>query len=290
MIGTARASGAITILNAIANGKGATVAVDLPTEATVHITEAKGRWSARVNGKPTTSPLAELAAKDAIRAIGRDPNAYSGSVETRTSVPVGVGLKTSSSSSVAIALATCAAFGDESLSSDEVLRCSVTSSLASKASVTGALDDASSCLLGGTNFADNRSGKILSSKRVGTGHPVLLRVPHTESRRDSVSGPYAEQFSGLADWLFAIGMKGQLWKAMTLNGILYSTLYGYSHSPAIVALQSGALGAGLSGTGPATAAVFDDPRAVAEVAALWAGDGSQVITTRTTDQGGRVDA
>ncbi len=288
MIGTARAVGAITILNAIASGKGATVAVDLPTEATAHITRAKGRWTSRINGKPTGSPLAELTAKEAIRTMGKDPEDYSGSVETSTSVPIGVGLKTSSSSSIAVALATCAALGEESPDSADILRCSVNSSLAAKVSVTGALDDASSCLLGGANFTDNRSIRLLSTNKLGKALSVLIRIPEARSRRSSVAKSYTERFSSLADWLFAVGADGQLWKAMTLNGMLYSAIYGYDPSQALAAVEHGALGAGLSGTGPAMAAVFEDRAALEEVASAWGVDGAQVIETRTTDEGARI--
>jgi len=50
-------------------------------------------------------------------------------------------------------------------------------------------------------------------------------------------------------------LSGEYWAAMTINGILYSTVLGFDPSIALEALSAGAMAAGLSGTGPAVAAV-----------------------------------
>src|SRR2546430_1817441 len=110
---------------------------------------SKGGWEVTVNGKRWGPGLAIETARRAIRSAGKDPDAFSGKVRTTSTIPVGVGLKTSSSSSTAIALAVHAALGKRTVDPKRVLDCSVDASLASGASVTGALDDAAGCLLGG---------------------------------------------------------------------------------------------------------------------------------------------
>lgn len=288
VIGEAKAKGAISIVNAVASGRGATLSVDLPTSAKVDVKEERGRWKVFQNGRQVESALASHTLRRTIRMLGRDPRAYSGSVETDSLAPAGVGLKTSSSASVAITLAVLSAFGSRYPDAGEVLGCSVSASLASGVSITGAMDDAASCLLGGLNFVDNSSGRILSRVSLRRSLPVLIRVPGEESRRADVPARYVRRFSEVADSIFKIGIEGSTWKAMTLNGLLFSSIYSYAPSAALRAIERGALGSGLSGTGPAVAAVFDDERDAGRLARDWADDGAEVIRTTTSDGGATV--
>lgn len=288
MIGSAESVGAVSIVNAVAGGRGATVAVGLRTKAKVKIDRVPGSWEVTLNGRRVRSTLAQHVIAIILDSIGEDPSKHSGSVQTRTEAPVGVGLKTSSSSSVAIALATLAALGRRRYEDAEVLDCSVSASLASQVSQTGALDDAASCLLGGANFADNLGRRVLSSRRLGSPLTVLVRIPPEKSRRRTVDLDSVRKYSAVADYLFRLGQGGKIWNAMTLNGVLYSTIYGYNHIPSIMALQAGALGSGLSGTGPAVAAVFGDQGEPAQLEKDWSFDGARVIRTETTDEGARI--
>ena len=288
VIGEAKAKGAISIVNAVASGRGATLSVDLPTSAKVDVKEERGRWKVFQNGRQVESALASHTLRRTIMMLGRDPRAYSGSVETDSLAPAGVGLKTSSSASVAITLAVLSAFGSRYPDAGEVLGCSVSASLASGVSITGAMDDAASCLLGGLNFVDNSSGRILSRVSLRRSLPVLIRVPGEESRRADVPARYVRRFSEVADSIFKIGIEGNAWKAMTLNGLLFSSIYSYAPSAALRAIERGALGSGLSGTGPAVAAVFDDERDAGRLARDWADDGAEVIRTTTSDGGATV--
>jgi shikimate kinase len=288
MIGRAKAMGAITLVNAIASGTGATVSVGLPTLAKVEVNEERGGWTVFMNGRKTRSLLALEAVRGAIKINGKDPSRYSGSVETTTSTPVGVGLKTSSSSSVAIILATLSALGANTYESSEVARCSASSALAAGVSVTGAMDDAASCLLGGTNFTNNLKMKIVSSAPIGRKLPAIIKVPPRKSRRASVEVGHVRKFSKLALSIFSVGRQGEIWKAMTLNGLLYCSIYGYSTFDALQAMEGGALGAGLSGTGPAVAAVFEDRKEAERLARIWERGHSKVIRTETSDGGATI--
>ncbi|HLQ07165.1 MAG TPA: shikimate kinase [Nitrososphaerales archaeon] len=277
--------GAITLVNAIASGKGATVSVELPTTARAEINEERGGWNVFMNGRKQRSSLAMEAIRGSIKICGKDPARYSGSVETTTSAAAGVGLKTSSSSSVAIILAVLSALGVSSYEPEEVARCSASSALAAGVSVTGAMDDAASCLLGGMNFADNSGMKIVSSAPVGRRLPVIITVPPRKSRRASVEVNYVRRFSKISQSIFSLGRQGKIWKAMTLNGLLYCSIYGYPPIDALQAMEGGALGAGLSGTGPAVAAVFEDRKEAEQLARVWEEGGSKVIRTETSDGG-----
>lgn len=289
---TARAAtfGAISIVNAIASGKGATASVRLTTEAEVEMEDSPGDWEVLVNGRRSGSTLAVETVRRAIKSAGKDPDAFSGRVRTTSSVPIGVGLKTSSAASTSIALAAYAALGKKAFDPKKVLDCSVEASLASGASVTGALDDAAGCLLGGLNVTDNAARKVVSSRLFDKKLKVVIRVPKGRSMRESVDPRFIRKFGSLTEIFFEMSLKGDYWRAMTLNGMAYSSILKYDPFPALRAVELGAMGAGLSGTGPAVAAVFD-PSKAAEAEALakeWASDGSAVIETETNNEQGRL--
>ncbi len=285
MIGRATAMGAVSVVNAIASRRGASLAVDLPTTAKVTVCDARGKWTESTNGRPATSTLLQCTVRRAIRMLGENPDRYSGRIETETSAPIGVGLKTSSSSSVAAALATFSAFGSHDYTPEEILECSVSASLAAGTSVTGAMDDAGASLLGGAVFTDNRSNRIVATVRLGEPLTVLIMVPGGGSRRASVPVSEVRRFAKVVDSLFDRARRGEMWKAMTLNGLLYSAIYGYSSSTALEGLEGGALGAGLSGTGPAVACVFDDAAGADKLESRWKDDGGKTIRTETSDGG-----
>ena len=282
--------GAVSVVNAIASGKGATASVRLSTEAEVDLEDSPGEWETSINGRRIESALGVETVRRAIRSVGKDPEDFSGRVMTRTAVPIGVGLKTSSSSSTAIALAVRAALGVKAFDPKTALDCSVEASLASGASVTGALDDAAGCLLGGLNMTDNIERKIIKSKLFEKGLKVLIKVPKAKSRRESVDPKFVRMFGGLTDIFFEMSLRGDPWTAMILNGMTYSSILKYDPFPALVAVEHGALGAGLSGTGPAVAAVFE-PSKRSEMDALaeqWRTDGSNVIETESNNEHGKV--
>jgi shikimate kinase len=282
--------GAVSIVNAIAGGKGATASVRLTTEAEVEIEAAKGEWEVLVNGKKAASGLAVETVRRAIKGAGKDPDAFSGRVETTSSVPMGVGLKTSSAASTSIAIAVYAALGQKAFDPKKVLDCSVEASLASGASVTGALDDAAGCLLGGVNMTDNLARKVVSSKLFDKKLKVVIMVPKTRSRRESVEPKFIKTFGALTNLFFEMSLKGDYWRAMVLNGMTYSSILKYDPFPALLAVEHGALGAGLSGTGPAVAAVFDPSKRedIDALTRVWGSDGSTVIETETNNEHGRL--
>jgi shikimate kinase len=290
LIGEASSFGAISVVNAIATGKGVTVGIALRTRAKVRINgKGKGKgWVTSVNRRRIHSKLALETLKRAFSLVGERLESYSGEVETFNEAPVGVGLKSSSSSSVAITLAVLSAFGLKRFGPTEVLRCSTSASLAAGVSITGALDDAASCLLGGINFADNIGHRVLSSKRIGENLKVVIRVPDLPSRRRAVSPITIQKFASIAESLFNMSLKGEHWKAMTLNGLLYSSILGYDPASAFRAIELGAVAAGLSGTGPAVAAVFDGDEDPADLSEEWGIDGSSIIRTETNDAEAKI--
>ena len=103
MRGRGSTFGAISIVNAIAGGKGVTASTRLGTESIIALEKKSGDWSFFVNDKPADSGLARETVRLALKMAGKEPADYSGSVHTTSVLPIGIGLKTSSSSSSATA-------------------------------------------------------------------------------------------------------------------------------------------------------------------------------------------
>ncbi len=253
------------------------------------MSEDKGKWDVIVNGEPAEYDLPSEVARQTLIASKLDPRKYRGTIEVRSDIPIGVGLKSSSSASIAISLAVVDALGKDDINVDMVLACSARASLRSRVSITGALDDAASCLLGGVNMVDNLRLKLIRSKPIGRKLKVLIRIPHQKSRRESMDLVRVKKLGRVCDSLFSMSLGGSYWEAMTLNGLVYSYLLGYPTWPAVQAIEFGALGAGLSGTGPAIAAVFDASQrnGADQLRGAWSSDGSVVLETNTNNERGR---
>jgi shikimate kinase len=71
---------------------------------------------------------------------------------------------------------------------------------------------------------------------------------------------------------------------MTINGLVYCSALRLSSDPIFAALNSGARGASLSGTGPAYAALVDDEN-IGEVESAWLEFGGRVIRTKVNNVG-----
>jgi shikimate kinase len=287
MGGVGKAFGAVSIVNALAGGKGATVGVALQTDARVELEEARGNWRVEINGERAESRLVVEIVASVIRSCGESPKEYSGTISTSSNIPIGVGLKSSSSSSAAVALATSAALRKE-LSMRRIMLCSAEASLKAGVSITGAFDDVAGCLLGGLNLTDNNRRIVVRSTPLRRSFKVLIKVPESSSGRVRVDVVSVRKFSSLATAAFEMSLRGDVWTAMTMNGLLYSTILGYDPGPAMGALKAGALGAGLSGRGPAVAAVFDrrNREGVGKLLDSWQADGGRVIVTETNNRRG----
>ena len=155
------------------------------------------------------------------------------------------------------------------------------------------MDDSAACLLGGINLVDNLGRKVERSKLFDKTLKVLIQGAQAqEPGAAAVDVAQVRKLGKVAEVLYKMSMEGDLWRAMTLNGTLYSAIYGYDGRAALQAVEHGALGASLSGTGPATAAVFEPKMAeeMKKLAEAWSSDGSTVIETETNNEHGRIQS
>ena len=79
-------------------------------------------------------------------------------------------------------------------------------------------------------------------------------------------------------------MNGDIYKALTLNGLLYCAALEFNPGIALDALSAGAIAAGLSGTGPSFVAIADD-NALDNVLDSWNSYEGDIIHTEVDNKG-----
>ena len=275
--GRAVAYGAVTIVNAIACGYGAALGVDLWTEAAVELTDNPNVVEGKIVNDPSESTrLIEKTVKRILRYF-RLEDKFGAYVETRSNIPIARGLKSSSVAANAISLATLSAL-DRTLDDLTVVKLGVEASIDAGVTVTGAFDDASASYFGNITVTDNLKRRILKTFKPEIKN-VLIYVP--EEKYYTVDSDVSKMrvFEKEVKAIHRLALEGDYWTAMTLNGILYSSILGFNPEVAISAIENGAVAAGLSGKGPAVAAVVSD-RDLARVERAWSELEGRVIQAK----------
>jgi shikimate kinase len=285
--GGAVAHGAITVINAISCGFGAALGVDLKTEALVRLTDEPGRIEGSIlSDLKEDTLLIEKTVSRVLNNYGLEKQ-YGAYVETKSDIPIARGLKSSSAAANAITLAALNALREE-LDDLAAVNMGVDAALEAGVTITGAFDDACASYFGNIVVTDNFARKILERFYPDEEHPILIHVPSAKSYTAKSNVQRMKLISDEIKALHGMALQGEYWAAMTLNGLLYSIALGYDTKVAMDALSAGALAAGLSGTGPAVAAVV--PREnVESVTEAWKVHGGRIIKTQiNTEKAYRV--
>lgn len=256
--GRAIAHGAVTIVNAISCGLGAALGVKLKTEAEVRLTGEPGVIIGKILSDPYESTiLIEKSVNLVLERFGLERE-YGAYVETKSNIPIARGLKSSSAAANAIVLATLAAIGKK-LSDVEVVKLGVDAAIKAGVTITGAFDDACASYFGDIVITDNMQRRILQRVPVGD-YIVLIYVPPKKSYTAKSDVKKMKIIGRQIEVVHEIALNGNHWEAMTINGILYSSVLGYDTSIVFETLAAGAEAAGLSGKGPAIATVAREER------------------------------
>ena len=253
MKGRGEARGAVTIVNAIAAGKGCAVGVDLRTWAEVELTPGEG-VEVRMEGLPDEpTDLVKLCVQAVLDRFSVKKRAM---VRTGSDIPVSRGLKSSSAAANAVILATLNALQAE-MPAVDVLKMNADVSMRAGVSVTGAMDDAAASLLGGIVFTDNHARTLLRRERFELCDRVVIAVPERMIRKSGLPKERIALYRPLAEEAFRMAWNGEYVKAMTLNSLIYGAALGLDQELPIKALRAGAVASGISGTGPAVASFVD---------------------------------
>lgn len=286
-LGRARCHGAISVVNAIPTGKGAAVGIALEVEAEVRLNPTGHLIVDIISEERETTALVRSAVQKAFAAASYpDLGAW---VTTWTQIPAARGLKSSSAAANAVLLAALDAVDQaEHRDDDEVIRLGVEAAVMAGVTITGAFDDASACYRGGLVLTDNARKELLHREPVDDGLVAVLHVPRERIPKTSLGAiPWKDAAQQSEDAL-RLAQQGAWMDALRVNGEAIAQLLGLSEEPAKVAMAAGALTAGVSGTGPATAAVCDARKVKAVEKALRKLDTGAVLTARLTNRTAEV--
>jgi shikimate kinase len=251
---TALVHGAATIVNAIALGNGAAFGVDLWTKAEVKLTDEPGVILAEIVCDPKESTL--LIEKTVVRVLQHFSleKIFGAKVKTQSNIPIARGLKSSSAAANATALAVVAAL-EQPLDDLEIVKIGVEAAFDAKVTVTGAFDDACASYFGGVVITDNSNQKIIKQMQLMEDFSVLFHVPPQKAYTVDSNLNRLQTVKPLVEIAFKSALEGKVWEALTLNGLVYSSVSNLNPAIAIDALAAGAVAAGLCGKGPAVTSV-----------------------------------
>ena len=240
--------GAISIVNAIATGKGATLGISPKVEAILEGVSGSG-ISIESKNQGISSRLVTKTIENIVPKKQLEKTKFH--VILDSEIPSGYGLKSSSAISSAVALA-CTKFIGQKTNDVKILLAGVNASLETKVSLTGAFDDACACYFGGFAVTDNYKRKIICSRHAPTDLKVVIFIPKSR-RRGNIKKLKTLSTVFERAWNFA--KNSDYWNAMILNGFATSTIL--NSEPKIITdlILNGAIGASISGNGPAIAAV-----------------------------------
>jgi len=283
---SAIAHGAATIVNAIALGRGAAFGVDLWTKTEVKLTSEAGVFEVEIASDPKESTiLVEKVVSRVIERFGLE-KCFGARVRTSSNIPIARGMKSSSAAANAAALAATAALGKK-IDDIEIVKIGVEAAFDAKVTITGAFDDACASYFGGVVITDNQSHIILKQTFLPDDLVVLFHVPPQKAYTIDSDLARLRTVKPLVKIAFDQAMKGKVWEALTLNGLLYSAASNLNPVIGLDALAAGAVAAGLCGKGPAVSAVTPKDKVEQVKAALQKYEG-EILTAHLNSEKAKV--
>jgi shikimate kinase len=251
-VGTAHA--AITIVNALPAGIGCAVGITLPVIAEVRMEPSPtAQWT--VDGELDNRLIRESLASAVDRLGGG--RQYAVELRLRSEIPPSKGLKSSSAVPVAIARAIADALG-ESISPMTVAQLAADVGWAAGLSATGAFDDALAGAAGGFVVTDNTRRIVRRHERPPGSWGAVLWIPPGSHRpspewQDAFARDVADVEAAVND-----SLSGAYLRAMGRNTRRVERVMGYEYAAIHASLRTaGALASGVTGMGPAVAAVVE---------------------------------
>ena len=252
MIGKGTSYGAITVINAMPCGIGSTIGITLRTDA-IFTPTGETIDIGILNDPSENKEMAKICVSETYKKMKiEEPEGWL--LNISSDIPISRGLKSSSSACNAIISSVLRA---ERFDMDiiEKIRLGVNCARKAKVTVTGAFDDACGCEIGGLVITDNRSDELLYLDDIDE-YDVLIHAPRNKIKKTNLPLEKLKSISSEIEGLIEVA-KTDPFKAMTANGRAIASVSGIDDSLSDIAIGAGALGAGLSGSGPAIAIVLE---------------------------------
>lgn len=281
---TVRSPGSATIINAIATGFGSAFGIGLDIKCEAKSTDNSITCS---NDVGTDNTLMELCVNKVFNHYGIDSDEFGIDLKTESSLPMASGLSSSSASSNAIVKVTssiiCEEFDLNPLDDLEVVNMAIDASLDAGVTITGSFDDATASYFGGVVVTDNKNREFIIREKMDD-YPILVYMPNFYSKSGDSNPERMKLLSPLVETALGFAKKKDYFKALNLNGLIYSATLGFDSTIAIDALEAGAIASGLSGTGSSFVAIVND-ESIDDVKESWNKYEGRVIETKTDNKG-----
>ena len=252
MTGHGTSYGAVSVVNAIPCGMGATIGIRLKSSVTYEETGDRKEIDI-LRSRNMNKAMARICVKKTLESIHTDRSVdYKLTIDSQ--IPPSRGLKSSSSVCNAII---SAVLDEHGIRPDpmRVIKLGVECAREANVTVTGAFDDACGCHLGGLVFTDNRRDRLLERREIPQYDVVLLISGRTIGKSTVPVMEYSRRKNEMREVL-ALAHNDPL-KALTANGRIVADIIGMDTAPIDRALELGALAAGVTGTGPAIAIITE---------------------------------
>ena len=279
-----RSPGSATIINAIATGFGSAfgIGLDIVCEARTAIDSIRCS-----NDVGADNSLMEICVEKVFDYYNIDKDEFGISLNTKSTLPMASGLSSSSASSNAIVKATSSIVSEEfdlkPLDDLEIINMAIDASLDAGVTITGSFDDATASYFGGVVVTDNRNREFIIKEKMDE-RTILIYMPNFYSKSGDSNPDRMKLLAPLVETAFDFAKQRNYFKALNLNGLIYSAALGFDSTIAIDALEAGAVASGLSGTGSSFVAVVDD-NSIDEVVEAWSRYEGRVIKTNVDNVG-----
>ena len=240
--------GAVSLVSAIENKKGATLGISLKVEAIIETSEGKG-ITIQSENKSLSSRLINKTIEKIVSKRDLEKNKIT--ITLTSEIPTGYGLKSSSAISSVVALA-CAKIFKPKLTDQQILLAGVDASIESKVSITGAYDDACSCYYGGFNVTENAKRNRIQFEKAPSNLIAVIFIPKNRKRGNLKK---LKILSPIFNNAWELAKEKKYWESMTINGLATSSILNSDPKIIIDLIEKGALAASISGNGPSIAAI-----------------------------------
>lgn len=281
---TVRSPGSATIINAIATGFGSAFGIGLDI-----VCEAKSTSNSITcsNDVGADNTLMELCVKKVFDHYNINDEEFGIDLKTRSTLPMASGLSSSSASSNAIVKVVSAIVSEEfdlkPLDDLEIINMAIDASLDAGVTITGSFDDATASYFGGVVVTDNKNREFIIREKMSES-PILVYMPNFYSKSGDSNPERMKLLAPLVETAFGFAKQKDYFKALNLNGLIYSATLGFNSSIAIDALEAGAIASGLSGTGSSFVAVVRQD-SIDDVKSTWEKYDGRVIETFVDNDG-----
>jgi shikimate kinase len=281
---TVRSPGSATIVNAIATGYGSAFGINLDIIAKGKLIPSKIKCSTDIN---TSTKLMDLAIKEVIAHYDIETGV---DIAIESKLPQGSGLSSSSALSNSVVSLTSNLISEEfnlnPLAPIETINLAIDASLKAGVTITGAFDDATASYFGGITVTNNLKREIIIKEKMEN-YEILIYMPEAISLTRESNVEKMRLLSPLVKIAYDLACKKEYFKALTLNGLLYSASLGFDTEIVMDALNNGALASGLSGTGSAIVAITDNQHKD-DIQDAWTSYPGKIIETQVDNIGTKL--